>query len=427
MEHHTQAVEDHLIDGLSFKLRPGSSYVTSRRNSTFYPSGSNVYSPSGTKVIRIPLTGDAWLDPTTVKLSWDLVNDADVAAKVLYPVAGAPSFIRRLRILAGGALVEDIDEYNRLCQMFNVLQPKNKRLNEAIEMGSDVTDGVIDNGVAGGGGTRTYLFTPFCGLMNQDKYLPLRYCNMVLEMEIVNNFEDTVCSVGATLPAPVNALTNTNSSQLWHIQNVKLLADVVHLDNELDNQFAQHLLSGKTMPIQFTSYSTQKQSITTSQPTLNISRALTRLKDIYVTLDDETGSRAIYKSCNSFKHPDSDKNSVSFHLHIGSLVFPDFPARSSAELFYMLRKALGIQDNAFFDIDVDNASYLGSTLTSKRRFVIGHNLEKVINSNFTGVSTKAGDLITLKMTGLNNTSHMYINMHYDGILNIRDIGCEVLD
>ena len=68
MEGHAQSVEDSLIDSLSFKLRPGASYVTSRRSVSFFPQGGNDYKPNGVKVIKIGLNGDQWLDPSTVKL-----------------------------------------------------------------------------------------------------------------------------------------------------------------------------------------------------------------------------------------------------------------------------------------------------------------------------------------------------------------------
>ena len=35
--------EDYLIDGLSFKLKPGASYVNDRRSVTYHPQGSNIY------------------------------------------------------------------------------------------------------------------------------------------------------------------------------------------------------------------------------------------------------------------------------------------------------------------------------------------------------------------------------------------------
>ena len=39
MESHAQSVEDNLIDSLSFKLRPGASYVTDRRSVSFFHTG----------------------------------------------------------------------------------------------------------------------------------------------------------------------------------------------------------------------------------------------------------------------------------------------------------------------------------------------------------------------------------------------------
>ena len=69
------SVEDRLIDGLSFRLNPGASYITDRRSVTYHPQGSNIYKPkSGTKVIRFQLTGDSWLDPSTFRFSFSLRN-----------------------------------------------------------------------------------------------------------------------------------------------------------------------------------------------------------------------------------------------------------------------------------------------------------------------------------------------------------------
>ena len=57
MEATAQSVEDQLVDGLSFKLRPGASYITNRRSVTYYPHGGNQYSSTGVKVIKLMLTG----------------------------------------------------------------------------------------------------------------------------------------------------------------------------------------------------------------------------------------------------------------------------------------------------------------------------------------------------------------------------------
>jgi hypothetical protein len=64
------AVEDQIIDGLDFKLKPGASYVLNRRFVTFQPSGSNIY--TSRSLIRVVLTGaNDWLDPSTLRVMFD--------------------------------------------------------------------------------------------------------------------------------------------------------------------------------------------------------------------------------------------------------------------------------------------------------------------------------------------------------------------
>ena len=109
MEAHEQSVEDNLIDSLSFKLRPGASYVTDRRSVSFFPQGVNSYSPAAVKVIKMMLTGDSWMDPSTVKVFMTVRNDS--AGDVNPHIAGAWGMFCRLRILCCGQIVEDIDLY----------------------------------------------------------------------------------------------------------------------------------------------------------------------------------------------------------------------------------------------------------------------------------------------------------------------------
>jgi len=74
MEHHAQSVDDALIGGLSYKLKPGASYVTNRRSVSYMATGGNQYSPSGVKVMRFHLTGDQWMDPSTFRVMFQINN-----------------------------------------------------------------------------------------------------------------------------------------------------------------------------------------------------------------------------------------------------------------------------------------------------------------------------------------------------------------
>ena len=82
--------EDLLIDAFQFKLPPGASYVADRRAISYFTAGSNIYqSGSGTKIIRINLTGDGWLDPSSIRLHYTLVNN-DTTANHNLRTVGVP-------------------------------------------------------------------------------------------------------------------------------------------------------------------------------------------------------------------------------------------------------------------------------------------------------------------------------------------------
>ena len=100
MEAITNSAEDYLIDGLSFKLKPGASYVTDRKSSTFWSIGSNVYTPvGGVKLLKFQLNGDDgnWLDPSSVVMQFELVMNATPGTfgnDVLLPVGSPHLFLR---------------------------------------------------------------------------------------------------------------------------------------------------------------------------------------------------------------------------------------------------------------------------------------------------------------------------------------------
>ena len=276
MESHAQSVEDNLIDSLSFKLRPGASYVTDRRSVSFFTQGGNDYQPNGAKVIKIMLNGDSWLDPSTVKLFMDVTNNTSLGSDShLKPkVDGAWGFFKRMRILCGGQIVEDIDSYNRLHEMYHMMKPSEKRSNDGIEG--------FSGEFLSKGSTRTVCFTPMSGLLSQEKYLPIRYAPLQIELELVSNGAEVVNASGQNL------------STSFLLQNVQLKADLVTLDNSLDNEYSQHLLSGKTLPIHFSTFTCASQVITSLNSTVNVSRALTRLKGVFVTMStDNSGSKEV--------------------------------------------------------------------------------------------------------------------------------------
>ena len=446
------SVEDRLIDGLSFKLNPGASYVVDRRSVTFHPQGSNIYKPnSGTKVIRFNLTGDSWMDPSTFRFSFVLKNDANyTAARALRPIGPPWGFFRRLRILAGGQIIEDIDNYNRVHELMHLLSAKGSRDNDGAEaLGYSLANTPYQfpattaafPGIAQGE-QQTVLMPLLSGLLSQRKFLPIRYMPLAIEIELADDNNGAILSgvpTGVTTQITVTG-TTPNTSTEWSIINPEIKVDLCTLDNALDNSYAEHLLSGKSLPINYSTYISQMSSITQPKSAVNVARALTRLKSLIVTFDKadaDATTRPFLKSWNNFFSPMSKENKAGnykhvqdgefeYHVQIGSKLYPEYPIRSHAEAFYQLRKMMGILSSSVHNFDINNMSYRDC------KCILATDTEKVLEAGGTGLNTRAGDLMRIKFE-LPTTAadripeRMHIVMHSDQILEIRGTGVQVFD
>ena len=477
------SVEDYLIDSLSFKLQPGASYVQQRRSVSFYTSGSNSYSPTGTKVIRIQLNGDDWLDPSTVRVSFKLCNDDSAIGHRLRPICGPWTFFRRLRILCGGGqLVEDYSDMHRVAEMFSVLQSTNARDNDDIEgfgyrwddsssnlelIGTEVVQEWVSTNTMPGINQGSFRYVSFrlkSGLLSQPRYIPLRFCPLTIELEVCNSMSDPIIYPTSNISLPFNTI---NSSLLWHIEDVQIKCDLCTLDNALNNSYVEHLLSGKSLPIQYEQYFTLQQTASGSNSiTVSITRSASRLKKVFFTLDAKpTGENTPihYKSCNRFYHPmcqtliqDGTGLVISspiattlmppgatqttttkaydpyyeleWQIQIGSRLFPEMPCRSLSEAFKLLRQAMHYPDFHQHSMDISEWQYRVD------KFIVAFDFERVFEAGYTGINTKAGDLMVFKMKPAPGASFsgsiadtLYTTLVTDCVLDIKDRGCLVYD
>ena len=442
MEAVANSVDDALIDALSFKLSNSASYITDRKSVTFWPTGSNIYKTnSGTKVIRFVLTNDNWLDPSTVRVMFNLVNNDSDANKRLRPISGAWSFFRRMRVMCQGTLIEDFD-YNRTCEMFEVLTSLHNRDNDDIENFGYRADTLPPgenhtvNTLPGiqGSSYQTVGMKLCSGLLNQPKMLPLKYMPLTIELELVNDANDVIVTPGVN-----TEFTSSNTTSDWQIENVQLKCDICNLDNSLQNNYDSHLLSGKSLPINFNTYITQSQAITGQDVGVSLNRAITRLKSIFVTFyqsTDVSSGRPTHKEFCGFNHPMDnaaplyDKGyELEYQIQVGSKLFPEYPVRSLSESFAQLKKCLGILGSNFHSVSITPKQYRNN------RFIIGCDTEKALQAGFTGLNTRQGDLLSVKVKAMDKSvltaqkmpDTMYIVLHSDQIMEISDAGVQVFD
>lgn len=448
METVIQSTEDQLIPALTFSLPKSAKYLIDRKSVTFWPTGSNIYkTTSGTKVIKFQLNSQDWIDPSSVRIMFDLVNNdphaALVPVKYVRPLSGPHSFFRRLRISCGGTLVEDFD-YNRTHQMFQIMTSSHNRENDDIEGFGYRSDTVAPNanhtvdtlpGIPSGS-KQTVGFKLLSGLLNQPKFLPLKYMgNLTIELELVMNANDPVVTPGVAEPAGV--FTTTNTTNDWSIENVQLKCDVVTLDSGLQNNYDEHVLNGGKLPIHYNTYITQQQAVSGTDISVNVSRAITRLKSIFVTFykaPAQGTERAENKEWLDFVHPMNNSatyNSnyeLEIQAQIGSKLLPEYPVRSVSESFAQLKKSMGIMGSNFHSMSITPVQY------RNEHFVFGIDCEKALGVGYTGINSRSGDLLTIRAKALDKTvldgkmpTQMHILLHSDQMLEIADNSSTVFD
>ena len=470
MESMTNSTEDYLIDGLSFKLPPGASYITDRKSSTFWSIGSNAYTPvGGVKLIKFQLNGDDsnWLDPSTVVMQFELVNTEpyNADAKPFLRPFGAPHlFFKRLRVLAGGQVVEDIQDFGRNSEIIASLQNDNVRDNDDIQgFGSrydnDEVLALNDLPIIGtndaektayqklinerqrdmlpairAGRGKIVNFRPLCGLLRQHHKIPLKFCPIVLEFELADKDDPVVSIVREDSP-----YTEDNTTNKWQIQNACIKCDILTLDSSLNNSFIQHLLSGKSLPLKYQTFISQQSQVVGKSFSVQVVRAVTKLEKAFITFFRHptlTYPNPFVNPSIYLHHPmsedyglyDPDKE-IQISLQLGAKLYPEYPTNSISECYYRLKEAMNLPDYHQHSIAIKFKNYISD------KFIYCTDFQKVADASWSGVNTKSGQVLMVNVKALNASAitandiatTMYTLLQAEQILEIRDVGCTVYD
>ena len=177
----------------------------------------------------------------------------------------------------------------------------------------------------------------------------------------------------------------------WKIQNCRIKCEILSLDNSLDNSYVNHLVRGNTFKIAYDTYISSLQTITSADTQVNVSRSLTALSSVFMSLDKtftEGRVRWHNKSWNTFYSTMIGNRSYSININesvteiqhlqlmIGSKMYPEYPIRSHAECFYNLRKSFGVQANNLHALDIKGHEHRNN------KFVVGFDIETHARSGF---------------------------------------------
>ena len=427
----TSSVQDVLIDSLSFQPRPGASYITARRDTRWFAAGSDTYqSDTGVKVIRINLTGapQEWLDPASVRVSFDLTNKG---ADVLQPITGPWAFFSRCSIRVLGTLVEDLQQYGLTYQVFS-----NGLTEDARQRELDLNFGGIINPLSCAeepeailpGETRTVTMNLLSGLFSgQSKHLWLSALGpIVIELELADAEAPVVLSTPAA-----GELAGIPRSNKWQISNPFVMGSIVDLSPDLINAYTKHLEEGKSLPYSFGTYATVQHAIADpSNFIVNQSRAFSRLNTIFAvfskpqTWNDREVNTFAGKTSGAANMIQGEDN-LETYISLGGTRYPQYPTQKLAHhrLYYI--SALGKLNS-----DVHTP---GTKMRAWRtnRMVLGWDMEKAHSGSgaaFSGLSTRNGDLLTLFCkNGPAAATKLTLINHFEVIARISAAGCDLLD
>ena len=305
---------------------------------------------------------------------------------------------------------------------------------------------------------------PVCGLLESNYYLPLRFAPLELEFTIVSD------SLEPIVDPKGNGTTETdkngyyfqegNTSVLWEINNVIIRAEVITLDNTVDNNITKHLLEGQSLKLIVPQYHTLTETFNAGggEINMNIVKSASKLSNAFITLyrEKKTGARYgqflpdnyVHKRWNYFYNPmiNSEINdgfdgavvegqgfqdftrNLSWQMQVGNKKFPEFECQSLSEAFYFLRRTIHYHNVEQNSLNISYKQY------RENKFIIGVSFEKMADVNFTSINTKMGSLLTFKIKGTQGPllpaeqiQEIFTHLVSESVLELRESGAVVYD
>ena len=194
----------------------------------------------------------------------------------------------------------------------------------------------------------------------QHRMLPLKLMgSVVVELEL-----DDVAHWAEQGTTPENEHAYADDIE---ISDARLLVDELVLDPSLDNEIVQKVSSGTPIPLVYNTFITSLTSFGTngnSAPTILMSRALSRLRQLFCTFGYKTDQastigRDYLPFTTSMYMPKGENPSV--RVHIGSQQYPlKGEVDSTVEFLYRLQLAMGSHDSELLNHGISRSVYKGN-------------------------------------------------------------------
>jgi len=423
--------QDFLLPGLSYDLaNDQSSYVLNRRNSQL---NSNVpeAGPNSVKQVSFNIADPSgFLDLSSLCFQWTVTNTHATAA--LQPLSALPHCCwSRMIISISSAIAEDIQYLSRTEEMLNRFLPYEKR-RAAAAMGFGLASS-SENGadhlarpVAANGGEQRVVWRPLSsGILNSGKLFPgmlLGASGLKITLEI---------------PAASEIARNhANDSQTFSYKDLVCHVDSLQLEESISSQYANMLLSGRSIMIPYQTWDNTLQHLTvqTGSQTCNVAKNFTRLATVFASLAQEepTVSADLAgvqgKLQNQFYLCDQAAGDVESFITINNKRMPDFNTIGCQMHMKRLLSAMGTYSSVAHGSNINDVAYGCVKGTAAKSFVAAFDLEKAAHhgASSSGENLSTGGILSVNLLKVGSAaaspSRAYISCLYDCVCELKDSG-----
>jgi hypothetical protein len=386
---------------------------------------------SAGNIIRIEFPADNYLNVLNSVLAFDMTPSA-AGGTLNLPKQGAHSLIKRLRILYGSLVLEDIQEYSTLVRIFTDLGVQNEY---GSSIGS-VLDGMsaqVFNGVS-----RTYCLNLLSGLLTCKKLIPLKWMAAQFAIEITLNSREEAFIA-----------QSTTTGGAFTIDNVNFIAEMLEFDSTYDTAFYAGLVQGG-VPLKFSSWHYHTTNVTNAITSAQIHERSRSVKAGFAVIRQNTTSltadaNIFFNSLGSSAGNNgaitgsANESLTEFQWRVGGRYYPSQPVRLDKGGAEALVEALKTID-ALGDYRMANLSDItrwaginaatGAAAGTATDLIICSEFENtdVMPDAIAGINAEEQSDINLTIkaqagpanAGSNGGFKLDIFMHYDCLLIVRD-------
>ena len=374
------------------------------------------------QLIQFDLVSKGYLDPSSLYLRYTYTIAGGTGSAT---IRGTPvySFFQKFETIVGSSIVESINDYNQVCNMWTQLQ-----MNVADKYGiassygwnnTDLAWGLFD-GRACSSATETGSFAaPIpCMFSLAEKLIPLGMmpnCRLQLTTESCAN----MFFAGATLPTS------------YTLKNVELCYTMIDFTHQV-NDIVQNM--GDIFYIKSTSFQSMSQYLPVGSSGTNdliYNCRLASIKSLFTHFCDGSSTRSVN---GKFESIDITNKAGEMVYSVAGVQYPSRPLstlNNKSGFIMELKKAVGAlhKNNFSFSINADEFNVLDSALAgtpttqgNSSKFWFGVNCEKLSSSNvlLSGISTQSSP-ITLRLSLPNALVGGYsvvLNALYDCLIEI---------